>query len=92
MAIRSFYIMPCFFIQVNNKLDVEVQSVTRILVYGVKNVFKKFKWCLVKEKVGVLHIRFQSFVTPTIEILFWFKDEYSVFRFSILKFGFQSKK
>ena len=33
--------MSYFFIQVNNKLDIIVQSVISIMVYGVKHVFEK---------------------------------------------------
>ena len=91
IAIRSFYMVPYFSIQVNSKLDVEVQSVIRIIIYNVKNVFKKFRWWL-KKKVSVFCIHFQFFVTPTTKILVWFKNLYSVFRFNILKFGFEYKE
>jgi len=42
-AIGSFHMMSYFSIQVNDKLNVEVQSVTRVIVYGVKYVFEKFR-------------------------------------------------
>ena len=31
------------FIQVNSKLNIKVQSVTRVIAYGAKRAFKKFK-------------------------------------------------
>ena len=42
-VIRSFHIVPYFSIQINNKLDIKVQSVTKIIVLGAKCAIKKFK-------------------------------------------------
>lgn len=42
-TIRSFYVVPYFFIQVNIKFDVSMQSTTRIIVYGAKCAFKNFR-------------------------------------------------
>ena len=42
-AIISFYMVIYFSIQINNKLDVGVQRVTKIIVYGAKCAFKKFR-------------------------------------------------
>ena len=41
--IVSFLVELYFFIQVNGKLDVGVQSVTRIIVLSAKHVFEKFE-------------------------------------------------
>ena len=42
-AIMSFYAVLYFSIQVNNKLNVGMQRVTKIIVYGAKCAFKKFR-------------------------------------------------
>ena len=42
-AIMSFFAVLYFSIQVNNKLDVGVQRVTKIIVYGAKCAFEKFR-------------------------------------------------
>ena len=42
-AIISFYMVLYFSIQINNKLDVGVQRVTKIIVYDAKCAFKKFR-------------------------------------------------
>ena len=42
-AIGSFYIMSYFSIQVNGELNVRVQSVTKVIDYGAKCVFEKFR-------------------------------------------------
>ena len=39
----SFYAVLYFSIQVNNKLNVGMQRVTKIIVYGAKCAFEKFK-------------------------------------------------
>ena len=41
-TIRSFQVELYFPIQVKSKLDVRVQSVTKIIVYGAKLAIKKF--------------------------------------------------
>ena len=42
-AIGSFYMMSYFSIQVNSVLNVGVQSVTKVIDYGAKCVFEKFR-------------------------------------------------
>ena len=41
-VIGSFHMMSYFSIQVNGKLNVGVQSVTRVIVYDAKCAFEKF--------------------------------------------------
>jgi len=41
-AIKYFHIVTYFSTQINGKLDVELQNVTTIIVYGAKCAFKNF--------------------------------------------------
>ena len=42
-VIESFHMISYFSIQVNGELNVGVQSVTKVIDYGVKCVFEKFR-------------------------------------------------
>ena len=42
LRIGSFYMVSCFLVKANSKLDVGMQSIIRVIIYDAKRAFKNF--------------------------------------------------